>query len=72
MAMRQSLIELAAARQTGEGRQTRMGSKYDYLTSPHFRQRVEVIVEAFTAMQDDLSAEKKGDCQTVGEEGIRN
>ena len=59
MALRQSLIELAVARQTGEGQQTKMGMVYDYLTGPHFRQRVGAIVEAFTSMQDDLNAEKK-------------
>ncbi len=59
MALRQSLMELAAARQAGEGQQTKMGMVYDYLTGPHFRQRVEAIVEAFTSMQDDLNAEKK-------------
>ena len=32
---------------------------YQYLIGPRFRQRVQAIVEAFTAMQDDLSAEKK-------------
>lgn len=59
MALRQSLMELAAARQAGEGQQTKMGMVYDYLTGPHFRQRVEAMVEAFTSMQDDLNAEKK-------------
>ena len=59
MALRQSLMELAAARQTGEGQQTKMGMVYDYLTGPHFRQRVGAIVEAFTSMQDDLNSEKK-------------
>ena len=48
-----------ATRQTGEGQQTKMGMVYEYLTGPHFRQRVGAIVEAFTSMQDDLNAEKK-------------
>ena len=59
MALRQSLMELAGARQAGEGQQTKMGMVYDYLTGPHFRQRVGAIVEAFTSMQEDLNAEKK-------------
>ena len=59
MALRQSLIELATARQSGEGQQTKMGMVYEYLTGPHFRQRVGAIVEAFTSMQEDLNAEKK-------------
>ena len=59
MALRQSLMELAAVRQTGEGQQTKMGMVYDYLTGPHFRQRAGAIVEAFTSMQEDLNTEKK-------------
>ena len=59
LALRQSLIELAIARQAGEGQQTKMGMVYEYLTGPHFRQRVSAIVEAFNAMQDDLNAERK-------------
>lgn len=59
IALRQSLIELAAARQSIEGQQTKMEMVYEYLTGPHFRQRVAAIVEAFTAMQDDLNTERK-------------
>ena len=59
IALRQSLMELAIARQAGEGQHTKMGMVYEYLTGPHFRQRVNAIVEAFTSMQDDLIAEKK-------------
>jgi hypothetical protein len=32
---------------------------YQYLTSQRFRQRVEAIVEGFSAMQDDLDKERK-------------
>ena len=59
MALRQSLAEIAGARQAGEGQQTKMGMVYEYLTGPHFRQRVSAIVEAFTSMQEDLNAERK-------------
>jgi hypothetical protein len=59
MVMRQQLIEIASTRQAGEGRQTKMELVYRYLTGPTFRQRVEAIVEAFSAMQDDLAKEKK-------------
>ena len=59
LALRHTLIDLAAARQAGAGQQTKMGMVYDYLTGPHFRQRVSAIVEAFTAMQEDLNAERK-------------
>ncbi len=58
MAVRQSLVELASARQVGEGQQTKMSMVYQYLTGPRFRQRVEAIVEKFTDMQDDLKRER--------------
>lgn len=57
--LRQSLIEVAAARQAGEGQQTKMEMVYGYLTGPRFRQRVQAIVEGFTSMQKDLDMEKK-------------
>ncbi len=59
LALRHSLIELAMARQAGEGLQTKMGMVYQYLTGTHFRQRMQAIVDAFTDMQDDLTKEKK-------------
>ncbi|MGQ9652332.1 MAG: DUF2130 domain-containing protein [Phycisphaerae bacterium] len=59
MAVRQTLIEVAAARQAGEGQQTKMGLVYQYLTGPRFRLRVQAIVEAFSTMQEDLEKERK-------------
>ena len=59
MILRQSLLELALARQSSEGQQTKTEMVYQYLTGPRFRQRVEAIVEAFSTMQEDLAAEKK-------------
>jgi len=53
------LIEVASSRQASEGQQTKMDLIYQYLTGPHFRQRVEAIVEAFSSMHDDLDKEKK-------------
>jgi hypothetical protein len=47
IALRQSLIEISAARQAGEGQQTKMELVYQYLTGPGFRHRVEAIVEKF-------------------------
>jgi hypothetical protein len=58
-ALRQSLVELAVARQASEGQQTKMEMVYGYLTGPRFRQRVQAIVEAFSSMQEDLDREKK-------------
>ena len=59
IALRQSLIELAAARQAGIGQQTKMELTYQYLTGPAFRQRIEAIVEKFTEMQSDLDKERR-------------
>ncbi|MCC6699100.1 MAG: DUF2130 domain-containing protein [Candidatus Hydrogenedentes bacterium] len=58
-ALRQMLIEVALARQSSEGQQTKMEMVYGYLTGPRFRQRVHAIVEAFSSMQADLAREKK-------------
>jgi len=57
--LRKALLELAIARQSSEGRETKAALIYEYLTGPRFRQRIQAIVEAFTSMQDDLNAEKK-------------
>ena len=57
--LRQSLLELALARQSSEGQQTKTEMVYQYLTGPRFRQRVEAIVEAFSSMQEDLDKERK-------------
>lgn len=59
VALRQSLIEIATARQASEGQQTKMEMVYQYLTGPRFRQRVQAIVEAFSSMHEDLQKEKK-------------
>lgn len=57
--LRQSLLELALARQASEGQQTKTEMIYQYLTGPRFRQRVEAIVEAFSTMKEDLDKERK-------------
>lgn len=59
VALRHSLIEIAAARQAGEGQQTKMELIYQYLTGPRFRHRIEAIVEKFTDMHEDLEKERK-------------
>jgi len=57
--LRQSLLEIALARQASEGQQTKMEMVYQYLMGPRFRQRVEALAEAFTTMQDELNKERK-------------
>jgi len=59
MILRQTLLEVALARSSSEGQQTKTEMIYQYLTGPRFKQRVEAIVEAFSTMQEDLTAEKK-------------
>ena len=59
VALRQTLIEIANARQASEGQQTKMEMVYRYLTGPRFRQRIQAIVEAFSSMREDLDRERK-------------
>src|ERR1035437_8186144 len=59
MILRQSLLELALARQSSEGQQSTTEMVYQYLTGPRFKKRVEAIVEAFSTMQEDLDKEPK-------------
>jgi hypothetical protein len=59
MTLRQGLIDVARARQSSEGLQTKTELVYQYLTGPRFRQRIQGIVEAFETMQDDLATERK-------------
>jgi hypothetical protein len=57
--LRQTLLEVAAVRQSSEGQQTKMEMVYQYLTGSRFRQRVQAIVEAFSCMREDLDREKR-------------
>jgi hypothetical protein len=59
IALRQSLIDVALARSSTEGLQTKAEIVYQYLTGPRFKHRIQAIVEAFTAMKEDLDKEKK-------------
>jgi hypothetical protein len=59
MALRESLIEVSKARSAGEGQKTKIELIYQYLTGPHFRHRVEAIVEKVSDMQADLEKERK-------------
>jgi len=59
IALRQSLMQIAAARQASEGQQSKQELVYQYLTGPGFRHRVEAIVEKFNDLRDDLDRERK-------------
>lgn len=58
-ALRQTLVEVAASKNSKVGQMSKMELVYDYLTGSQFRLRVEAIVEKFTEMQLDLDREKK-------------
>jgi hypothetical protein len=59
LSLRQTLLEVASARQASEGQQTKMEMVYQYLTGPRFRQRIQAIVESFSSMREDLDRERK-------------
>jgi hypothetical protein len=57
-ALRQTLIEVSAAKNAQEGQETKMELMYGYLTGPKFRHRVEALAEIFSDMQGDLQRER--------------
>lgn len=57
--LRQSLLDLRASRIAQDGQASKTEMVYAYLTGPRFRHRVEVIIERFTEMQDDLRREMR-------------
>jgi len=59
VSLRSGLMEAALARMAASGKNEKMEAVYDYLSGPEFRQKIEAIVEAFNAMQDDLDKEKQ-------------
>jgi len=59
IALRHSLVELAALRGAQAGQQTKMEQIYQYLIGPRFRQRVEGIIEKFEELKSDLDKERK-------------
>jgi len=58
-ALREQLIQTSFARSASEGRHEKMELLYQYLAGDEFRQRVETIVEAFEAMQNQLLKEQR-------------
>ena len=59
LALRQSLLDIANARQVQSGQENKMELVYHYLTGARFRHRIEAIVEKFSDMQADLDKERK-------------
>ena len=58
MALRNALIRISEVRQSEENREGKMQMLYDYLTGVDFRQKMETIVEGFTAMRNSITRER--------------
>jgi len=59
MALRAQLIEVAMVKLAAVGKNEKMEILYQYISGPEFKQRVETIVEAFVAMQEDVQEERR-------------
>jgi hypothetical protein len=58
-ALRSHLMDVTFARIAVVGKNEKMEALYSYLSGPEFRQKIEAIVETFTAMQAQLEKEKR-------------
>ncbi len=58
-ALREQLIQVAFARNASVGKHDKMEALYRYLSGDQFRLKVEAIVEAFSAMQEQLYKERR-------------
>jgi hypothetical protein len=59
LTLRQGLLEVASARTTQVGQQSKADQVYQYLTGSRFKQRIEAIVERFKDMREDIDKERK-------------
>lgn len=57
--LRANLLALAQARTAAATKEEKLELLYRYLSGVEFRQRVEAVVEAFTAMRQDLDQERR-------------
>ena len=57
--LRSNLVQLAQARKAAVSKEEKLELLYRYLSGVEFRQRVEAVVEAFTAMRQDLEQERR-------------
>ena len=57
--LRANLFELAQTRSAAMHKEEKLELLYRYLSGVEFRQRVEAVVEAFTAMRHDLDQERR-------------
>lgn len=58
IALRNALIRISEVRQSEENREGKMQMLYNYLTGVEFRQKMEAIVEGFTAMRNSITRER--------------
>jgi hypothetical protein len=58
-ALRAGMMQLAAARRAQEGQQGKMEILYNYLSSDHFKHRMEGIFEPFMTLREQLESEKR-------------
>lgn len=59
LTLRQGLLEVASARTTQAGQQSKADQVYQYLTGSRFKQRIEAVVERFKDMREDIDKERK-------------
>ena len=57
--LRASLTQVAVARASVVGKNEKMEMLYEYLSGVEFRNTVQGVIESFTAMREDLEAEKR-------------
>lgn len=57
--LRALLVETAAVKHVNTDRKEKMEILYNYLSGIEFRQRIEAVIEAFSAMREDLEKEKR-------------
>lgn len=58
-ALRQQLVALDSERHVSVNKSGKMEMLYQYLAGTEFRQKIEGIVEAFTALQDQINRERR-------------
>ncbi len=57
--LRGHLIDINGVKSVSVGKAEKMEIRYNYLAGDEFKMRVEAIIEAFTAMQEDVEREKR-------------
>ncbi len=58
-ALRETLVQVARARRSMEGKDEKIEMLYHYLSGSEFKQRVEMIVTTFKDMKNELDSEKR-------------